>query len=131
MRLLPWIGRVDELYYWGDMDADGFGILNDYRKGGLEVASILMDMRSYDRYERFGTSLATGQQQLADRSACALEHLTAAERELYDLLVSPDCPTARRVEQERIPLEHALAAIEGPDTVNRYHQAHSHGGRCP
>ena len=111
VRLLPWIGHVGKLYYWGDMDADGFGILNDYREGGIKVTSILMDMQSYNRYERFGTSFAVGPQQLADRSACALEHLTAAERELYDLLISPDCPTARRVEQERIPLEHALAAI--------------------
>ena len=111
VRMLPWINEVDRLLYWGDMDTDGFAILDGYREGGLEVASILMDMRAYRRYERFGTSLAIGPQQLADRRTCALEHLNASERELYDYLADPDCPTARRIEQERIPLAHALEAI--------------------
>jgi hypothetical protein len=34
------------------MDADGLTILNQYREAGLDVASILMDIPTYDTYGR-------------------------------------------------------------------------------
>lgn len=111
VRELPWLRDVAHVFYWGDMDADGLEILNGYREGGLEVSSILMDLPSYRRYERFGTSAVTGKRALETRVRKDLPCLTADERKLYDLLCDPAHKGHRRVEQERIPLEDARAAL--------------------
>ena len=108
---LPWIARVPHLLYWGDMDADGLQILDAYRAQGLAVRSILMDIASYQRYERFGTLQATGKQSLESRTRKELIHLTPDEQALYELLVSPDTSGNRRIEQERIMLQDAQAAV--------------------
>lgn len=109
---IPWIAEVGRLVYWGDMDADGLVILNSYREQGLAVESMLMDMAAYERYERFGTSLATGKQALDQRARRDLTHLEPGERELYDHLTDPGHARHRRIEQERIPLENAHAALQ-------------------
>ena len=112
IRALPWIADVEHLVYWGDMDADGLEILNDYRAQGLAVESILMDLSSFERYERLGTSRAAGKQALSERRRRALCHLTKDEQDLYLLLTDPELRRNRRIEQERIPLEHAKAELE-------------------
>ena len=94
------------------MDADGLEILNDYRAQGLAVESILMDLSSFERYERLGTSRAAGKQALSERRRRALCHLTKDEQDLYLLLTDPELRRNRRIEQERIPLEHAKAELE-------------------
>lgn len=108
---LPWIALVDQLFYWGDMDAAGLEILDAYREAGLNVASVLMDIDAYGRFERYGTSLSAGKELLEDHAALRLANLTPKERELYDLLTSSKCSTSRRIEQERIPLETARDLI--------------------
>lgn len=108
---LPWLADVPLVAYWGDMDADGLVILNKYRQEGLEVASILMDLRSYRRYERYGTSQASGKQSLASREEREVAYLTDAEAQLYALLCDPAHKGHRRVEQERIPLDDAREAL--------------------
>ena len=100
---VPWIHDARKIYYWGDIDADGYEILNAYRSSGLDVRSVLMDAATYEAYERFGTDYATGESSLASRREKPLEHLTGRERAVYKMLVSPDCPGHRRIEQERIP----------------------------
>ena len=108
---VPWIAQAGRLVYWGDMDADGLAILNSYREQGLAVESMLMDMAAYERYERFGTSLAASKQALDQRARRDLARLTQGERELYDHLTDPSHTRHRRIEQERIPLEDAHAAL--------------------
>ncbi|MBQ9003997.1 MAG: hypothetical protein IJ087_19300 [Eggerthellaceae bacterium] len=100
---LPWIRSASPCYYWGDIDADGFEILNAYRAAGLAVESLLMDMATYEMYERFGTDFATGATSLATRREKPLEFLTEQERAVYRMLVARECPGHRRIEQERIP----------------------------
>ena len=108
---LPWLAGVPLVAYWGDMDADGLVILNAYRSEGLDVASILMDLPSYRRYERYGTSQASGKQSLASREEREVPYLTDAEAQLYALLCDPAHKGHRRVEQERIPLDDARQAL--------------------
>ena len=109
---LPWLADVPLVAYWGDMDADGLVILNTYRQEGLDVASILMDLPSYRRYERYGTSQASGKQSLASREEREVAYLTDAEVQLYALLCDPAHKGHKRVEQERIPLDDAREALK-------------------
>jgi hypothetical protein len=37
----PWLKHCTKLFYWGDIDAPGFEILNGFREAGLAVSSQL------------------------------------------------------------------------------------------
>jgi hypothetical protein len=52
----PWLRKCPNLFYWGDIGAAGFEILDGFRAAGLAVTSVLMDLPTYERYEQFGTS---------------------------------------------------------------------------
>lgn len=69
-----------------------------------------MDVPTYDAYALFGTNLDVKGNpiKVARRN---LDRLTDVERELYDRLTDPAWDGDRRVEQERIPLAVALAAV--------------------
>jgi hypothetical protein len=51
---LPWLTDAPHLFYWGDMDADGLEILNEFRAAGVRAASLLMDIATFEQWERFG-----------------------------------------------------------------------------
>lgn len=107
-----WITEAGCVFYWGDMDADGFEILNGFRAAGVPAVSLLMDMQTYEQWERYGTNDDVKGQPIRARGAKPLPHLTLAERELYECLTAPHWPLHRRVEQERIPLAVALKAMK-------------------
>lgn len=114
---VAWLRDIPALVYWGDIDAEAFEIVDGLRAGGLDVTTILMDPATYERYERYGSPTDPAGQPVKARNAKALVHLTAPERALYDLLVDPDWLRMRRIEQERIPLQHALDAFRGATAV--------------
>ena len=99
-----WITGAPHVIYWGDMDADGLEILDGFRAAGVPAVSILMDLATYDTWERFGTNVDKSGRPLGPRPPRAVPHLTDVERCLYHQLISPDWARHRRVEQERIPL---------------------------
>ena len=107
----PWLYDVPVVAYWGDMDADGLEILNEFRCAGLVTNSLLMDMSAYEEWERFGTNSDPQGKGIGSRPQRPVEHLTATEAELYAALIAPDWDRFRRVEQERIPLAVAHAAL--------------------
>jgi hypothetical protein len=106
-----WIREAPALAYWGDMDADGLEILNEFRTAGVAATSLLMDMSSYETWERFGTNTDRQGNPLGPRTPRPVQYLTPGEAELYALLVSSDCTRFRRIEQERIPLHAAQRAL--------------------
>lgn len=106
-----WIRGAPVLVYWGDMDADGLEILNEFRAAGIDATSLLMDLAAYSEWERFGTNSDPQGRTLGPRAPRAVDHLTAAEAELYEALTSEGWTRFRRVEQERIPLPVAHAAL--------------------
>lgn len=55
---LPWIQSAQRIVYWGDLNADGFEILNSYRAGGLACSSILMDVETPERLGRYDQIVA-------------------------------------------------------------------------
>jgi hypothetical protein len=106
-----WITDAPYLFYWGDMDADGLEILDGFRAAGVPATAILMNPDSYARWEPFGTNLDPRGRPLTARPPRPTPHLTTDERALYEQLTDVTCPGNRRVEQERIPLTVALAAV--------------------
>ena len=81
-------------YYWGDLDADGFVILDRLRQSLSQMQSVLMTQATFNTFQ----SLATPGNASDQRE---LSHLNAEERECYENI----CCTNRRLEQEHLPIE--------------------------
>ncbi|MEU0095579.1 Wadjet anti-phage system protein JetD domain-containing protein [Kribbella sp. NPDC006257] len=112
LPLLSWISSAANIIYWGDMDSRGYEIVDRLRLAGLEVQTILMDQTAYDEYERFGTNTDEHGKLLPCRPRKPCPTLTAAEREVYENLTTPEWPRYRRIEQERISLTAALDRLQ-------------------
>jgi hypothetical protein len=108
---LPWLVEAPLLAYWGDIDAAGYEILDGFRGDGVPAISMLMDLETFERYERYGTSLDRHGNPLGPGARRDLPHLDAAERTMYHALTDPGWNRHWRLEQERIPLADALAAL--------------------
>lgn len=116
MRIWPsptisWITEADHIIYWGDMDARGYEIVNSLRAAIPSTHTILMDQDAYRTCERYGTNTEQNGSLIKQRPPRLLNDLTSAEREVYDNLTTPGWPLHLRGEQERIPLEAALAHL--------------------
>lgn len=109
---MPLVRSAGQVVYWGDLDADGFQILDGYRARGVTCASILMDGYALARYGRYGTNLGKDHHSILVRERLELAHLTDAERDAYERITDPDYRGYRRIEQEKIPLVDALAALQ-------------------
>ncbi|WP_168625643.1 Wadjet anti-phage system protein JetD domain-containing protein [Cryobacterium sp. BB307] len=97
---IPWIqsGRV---IYWGDLDSDGFAILNAVRSGCSNVTSVLMDEATLYAYRDLWvpeTKPAAGSYPL----------LTALEQAALDAIRAEGNV---RLEQERVEWKHALGIL--------------------
>ena len=109
---VDWVRDAEVLVYWGDLDADGLEILNEFRAAGLPAVPLLMDLETYQRWERYGVNVdAKGKELTARPPRHPVEHLLAEQRELYLNLIDESWTRVRRVEQERIPLPVARAAL--------------------
>lgn len=118
---IPWIRHAAHVAYWGDMDADGFAILAQFREamsvpgehGGpvRAVTSILMDAAALGSYAHLGVIRdADGKAILP--STAHLPQLTADETAAYYAIATAGTVAVRRIEQERIPIEAAASALE-------------------
>jgi hypothetical protein len=106
-----WITTCPHLIYWGDMDAAGFEIVDQYRRAGVPASTILMDLETFGTYERFGSTTDAHGVKLTMSARRNLPTLTASERALYENLTDPGWARVLRIEQERIPLTAAMAAV--------------------
>ena len=107
----PWLTGAETLVYWGDIDAQGYEILNGWRADGVAAMSILMGQEAYAEYEPYGTNDAPGGRTLYVGEPKPLPHLHPDEQAVYERLVSPGHRGHRRVEQERIPLARAVEEV--------------------
>lgn len=55
LRHLTWLKQVN-IYYWGDLDVDGFIILSKLRSNFPHVASFMMDETTYNSFEKYSVS---------------------------------------------------------------------------
>ena len=51
-----WVSAASHVIYWGDLDAASLETVSAMREAGLDVRTILMDIPTFDAFERFGTS---------------------------------------------------------------------------
>lgn len=104
-----WVLAAD-VVYWGDLDSAGFEILDGYRRDGVPARSLLMDLKTYVEYAAWGTYHDAKGERLRPSAPKPLETLTEAEREVYHVVCS-QAAGPPRIEQERIPLDEARAAL--------------------
>jgi len=98
LKQIEWLNHC-RLYYWGDIDTDGFAMLSQIRGYFSNTQSLLMDE---------ATLLATkpfwGEEALNKRPTPeSLPNLLPAEAELYIKLKAEHWQPRLRLEQERIP----------------------------
>jgi hypothetical protein len=117
---VPWLRAADHIVYWGDIDADGYTILDHFRAAlarpssagapPTPVASILMDATDLHRYARHGVTHDKAGRPLPP-SPTPLPHLTESETAAYDTIATAGPTPFRRIEQESIPLTHAATRL--------------------
>lgn len=117
---VPWIRAADQVVYWGDIDADGYAILDRFRAALAEpapdgappkpVTSILMDATDLHRYAQYGVNHDRAGRPIKP-SPAILTHLTEAEATAYDIVATAGPTPIRRIEQEAIPLGDAAARL--------------------
>jgi hypothetical protein len=93
---VTWLGDV-EVYYWGDLDTHGFGILNRLRAILPDARSFLMDRETLDAHRALW-----GQEPADKRYSGEPTRLTRRERALFDDLRLDRLGERVRLEQERI-----------------------------
>ncbi|PCC40684.1 hypothetical protein CIK66_02650 [Brachybacterium alimentarium] len=96
---VPWIAAAPVLY-WGDLDADGFRILDRARHHHPRVRSVLMDHATLERHRELVVD--GGARPETDHT-----QLTTAEQTLHRMLSA----SGERLEQERIELGFAVTAL--------------------
>ncbi|NJN18059.1 MAG: hypothetical protein HC822_18220 [Oscillochloris sp.] len=97
---LPWL-QTCRLWYWGDLDAQGFQILARLRSHYPQTRSLLMDAPTLAAFQQFvvpGTPCPAG----------ALPGLTSAEQAVFDHLAN----STLRLEQERISHTYAREQLQ-------------------
>ncbi len=99
-----WLAKR-ELWYWGDIDSNGFAILDQFRSHFPAVRSFLMDRETLlSNREKWVTEAA--------RTRRELPRLDAAERSLYETLLDDSLAPKVRLEQELIPWNRILETLK-------------------
>ncbi|MDR2684319.1 MAG: DUF2220 family protein [Prevotellaceae bacterium] len=99
LKNTKWFKRK-KIYYWGDLDAQGFEILSQFRGYFPHVKSILMDKATFKQFE---SEKVEGKEK-----SNSAPNLTNEEQQLYAILKANNW----RLEQEKIPLEYAIEIIK-------------------
>src|SRR5690606_3413522 len=86
-----WLINV-ELFYWGDIDVQGFEILSQFRSYFKHAQSLLMDKTTFEKFFENDSGTPT--------NVSTKLNLTDGEQQLYDILRVNNW----RLEQEKIPL---------------------------
>lgn len=86
-----WLFNV-ELFYWGDIDVQGFEILSQFRSYFPHAQSLLMDKTTFEKFFENDKGTLT--------NVSTKLNLTDEEQQLYELLKVNNW----RLEQEKIPL---------------------------
>lgn len=92
--------KSTELIYWGDLDAQGFEILSQFRSYFGQVKSLLMDKATFDNYfeKECGTPSKIN----------VKPNLTTEEEELYQYIKVNNY----RLEQEKIPQRYVIEQLK-------------------
>lgn len=95
---VEWL-KTTRVFYWGDLDAQGFQILSEVRTHFNQVESFLMDRETFNKFYEGDKGTPSN----IEKKLC----LTKEETEMFRYLKEND----QRLEQEKIPFEYALTRI--------------------
>lgn len=95
LKSVKWLKHCP-IFYWGDLDSDGFKILSQLRSYFPQVKSILMDINTFESFRDFAVTVE-------ESSAENLPFLTVEENVLYAAISS----LKKRLEQEHISQDFA------------------------
>ena len=98
MRNVEWL-KTKMIYYWGDLDAQGFQILSEIRTHFSQVKSFLMDRDTFEKYYEGDKGTETN----VEKELC----LTQEEKDMFKYLKENNL----RLEQEKIPFEYVVTKI--------------------
>ena len=99
LKNIEWL-KESEIYYWGDLDAQGFEILSGFRGYYHQTESLMMDNTTFDMFY---------ENELETKSKTeTLLHLNEEERNMHQLLFK----NKWRLEQEKIPMVYALSQLK-------------------
>lgn len=98
MKDVEWL-NTKRIYYWGDLDAQGFQILSELRSHFDHVESFLMDRETFNKYFEGDKGTETN----VEKELC----LTIEETDMFKYLKENNY----RLEQEKIPFEYAITKI--------------------
>lgn len=98
MKDVDWL-KTKKIYYWGDLDAQGFQILSEIRTHFKQVVSFLMDRQTFDLFYEGDKGTETNVEKDL--------RLTFEENDMFKYLKDNNL----RLEQEKIPLEYSLKKI--------------------
>ncbi len=99
LRDLVWLNTTG-IFYWGDLDVDGFGILSNLRDKFAHVRSIMMDEQTFLTFEQYSVSNKPS-------ATPKLNNLTPDETQMYYWLMT----NQRRLEQEHISHPYLLQTL--------------------
>ncbi len=100
LKTVAWLSACP-IFYWGDLDVDGFKILSQLRAYFSQTTSIMMDMETFKTFDEFAVSVEGAKP--SKGIAEILPNLTSEELALYAYLTLHQ----KRLEQERIHQHYA------------------------
>lgn len=106
LKQVTWLNSV-KVFYWGDIDTNGFAILSQLRGYFPHVESLLMDEETI----RACRSFWGDEPEKNSHRAELLPFLTENEQQVYQRLKSHYWANFLRIEQERIPFHLLLEAL--------------------
>ena len=98
LKDVAWL-KSKKIFYWGDLDAQGFQILSEIRTHFPHVESFLMNRETFDQFYESGFGTETNVEKNL--------FLTPEEEKMFDFLKEGNY----RLEQEKIPFEYASSKI--------------------
>lgn len=106
-----WLAGGTRLVYWGDIDAAGLEIVDAYRTRGVAIDTILMDVDTLHEYAAYGVNVNVAGAPIQRGHRQQVGSLTPGELAAYAAVTDVGGQLPARLEQERIPLTRALAAV--------------------
>ncbi len=105
LKNATWL-KDKELFYWGDIDEDGFAILSQIRGYFSHVKSIFMDEKTIDGFKELKVEHALKQKNME------IKNLTEEEMLVYRRLQNDFYGKNFRLEQEKIPFDYIYYNLE-------------------
>ena len=101
---IPWLKEPRQIWYWGDMDRDGWCILSRVREKYPQVRSFLMNPELAEKYQHFMTADTGSSMEMP-------ANLTCQEQACWKFLTCQP-PQRNRLEQEKIPLSEVRSFLQ-------------------